>query len=114
MRLLLKKTEGLNIYRNPIIEYNCLFGKLQLKSPYLWSKGNCCKVLVDQMRITHQGRSEAVNRALSDFGIEESFEKAAMRFREHYHYNIGSSAVARATKQTAYQASEYLEDIRKF
>jgi hypothetical protein len=51
------------------------------------------------MRITHQGRSEVVNRALSDFGIEESFEKAAMRFREHYHYDIGSSAVARATKQ---------------
>lgn len=62
------------------------------------------------MRITHQGRSEAVNRALSDFGIEESFEKAAMRFREHYHYNIGSSAVLRATKQAAHQALEYLED----
>jgi hypothetical protein len=62
------------------------------------------------MRITHQGRSEVVNRALSDFGIEESFEKGAMRFREHYHYDIGSSAVTRATKQTAHEALEYLED----
>jgi hypothetical protein len=67
-----------------MIEYNCIFGKLTLKSPYLWNQGSSCKVLVDEMRITHQGRSEVVNRALSDFGIEESFEKGAMRFREHY------------------------------
>jgi len=100
----------LKIHRNPTIEFNCIFGKLKLKSPYLWSKGSCCKLLVDEMRIFHQGRSEVVNRALSDFGIEESFEKAAMRFREHYHYDIGSSAVARTTKQTAHQALEYLED----
>ena len=51
-----------------------------------------------------------VNRALSDFGIEESFEKAAMRFREHYHYDIGSSAVGRTTKQVADEAMVYLGD----
>ncbi len=61
------------------------------------------------MRITHQGRSEMVNRALSDFGIEESFQQGAIRFREHYHYDIGSSAVARTTKETAQEALEYLE-----
>ena len=61
------------------------------------------------MKITHHGRSEAVNRALSDFGIEDSFATAARRFKEHYHYDIGSSAVARATKNTARQAMEYVE-----
>ena len=100
----------MKIHRNPTIEFNCIFGKLKLNSPYLWSKGSCCKLLVDEMRIFHQGRSELVNRALSDFGIEESFEKAAKRFSEHYHYDIGSSAVARTTMQTADQALAYLED----
>ena len=56
------------------------------------------------------GRSEAVNRALSDFGIEESFKLAVQRFKEHYHYDIGVSAVARSTKQTALEAMEYVEN----
>lgn len=61
------------------------------------------------MKITNHGRSEAVNRALSDFGIEDSYATAAVRFKEHYHYDIGPSATARATKNTAQQAMEYVE-----
>jgi len=67
------------------------------------------KPLIDDMKITNHGRSEAVNRALSDFGIEDSFATAAVRFKEHYHYDIGPSATARATKNTAQQAMEYVE-----
>lgn len=61
------------------------------------------------MEINHNGRSEAVERALADFGIEESFANAAIRFKEHYHYDIGPSAVARSTKNTAYQALDYVD-----
>jgi hypothetical protein len=82
---------------------------LELHSPYLWLEGIGSKPLIDEMRIRHQGCSEAVIRALSDFGIEESFARAAARFKEHYHYDIGSSAVARSTKETAQQAVEYVE-----
>ena len=93
-----------------MIEFNTIFGKLELKSPYLWLQGMSSKPLIDKMKITHQGRSEAVNRALSDFGIEDSFARAAVRFKEHYHYDIGSSAMFRATKNTAQQAMEYVEN----
>ncbi len=82
---------------------------MRLESPYLWFGEEPSKPLIDEMKITHHGRSEAVNRALSDFGIEDSFATAARRFKEHYHYDIGSSAVARATKNTAWQAMEYVE-----
>ena len=61
------------------------------------------------MKINNDGRSETVERALTDFGIEESFANAAMRFKEHYHYEIGSSAVARVTKNTAEQAMEFID-----
>lgn len=110
MILSLKKTVGLSIHRTPTIEYTCLFGKMQLNSPYLWSKGEGCKVLGDDMKITHQARSEAVNRALSDFGIEESYAKAAMRFKEHYYFDIGSSAASRVTQKIAEEALTYLGD----
>ena len=93
-----------------MIEFNFIFGKAQLRSPYLWLPGSSSKPLIDDMNITHQGRSEAVNRALSDFGIEDSFATAAVRFKEHYHYKIGPSAVSRSTKSTALQAMEYIEN----
>ena len=60
------------------------------------------------MKICHCGRSEAINRALSDFGIEESFAIAAARFKEHYHYKIGQSAAARSTRNTA---APYLQEM---
>ena len=104
-----KEIDKLTIHRNPEITYNSIFGKLVIDSPYLWKVGNCSKPLIDDMKITHDCRSIAVNRALSDFGIEDSFDRAAKRFMEHYHYDIGPSAVARSTKETANQSLEYLE-----
>ena len=35
---------------------------------------------------------------------------AAVRFKEHYNYDIGSSSAARSTKQAAQQAMEYVEN----
>lgn len=96
------------LHKNPNVIFNTLFGKVISSSPYLWLPGTSCKPLID-MGIRHNGRSELVERALTDFGIEESFANAAKRFKEHYHYDIGPSAVARVTKKTADQAMEYVD-----
>lgn len=106
-----KQSKGLVIQRKPTIQYNVIFGLIEMKSPYLWAPGNNAKPLTDEMGITHRGRSETVNRALTDFGIEESFGHASERFAEHYKYNIGPSAVSRVTKQIAQEALEYNETI---
>lgn len=90
--------------------YNTIFGLTELNSPYLWIKGKSSKPLNDEMKIYHNGRSEAVQRALSDFGIEDSFARASLRFKEHYHFEIGPSAVSRTTMNTARQAMEYVEN----
>ncbi len=60
------------------------------------------------MGVYHNGRSEAVDRALCDFGIEESFVQASKRFKEHYKYDLGSSAVAKVTKDIAIKAEDYV------
>jgi len=93
-----------------VITFNTIFGKIEINSPYLWIQGTSSKPLIDEMKITHQSRSEAVNRALVDFGIEDSFARAAARFKEHYHYDIGASAAARSTKNTAVKAMTFLEN----
>ena len=95
--------------RNPTISYNVVFGSIELDSPYLWRKDSWSKPLVDTMGITHRGRSMAVERALSDFGIEDSFACAAKRFKEHYHYELSPSTVDRTTRKTAQQAQLYVE-----
>lgn len=100
---------GLTSQRRPMIAYNVVFGCLELPSPYLWKKGAHAKPLIDAMGITHHGRSDAVTRALSDFGSEESFGQASKRFTEHYHFRLSSSTASRVTKQVAQDAHVYLE-----
>ena len=49
------------------------------------------------------GYSRALQRALTDFGAEESFERAALRVKEHYGIVVGASAIRRITYQHARQ-----------
>ena len=79
-----------------------------MKSPYLYLEGTGVKPLKDEMKITHYGRSIAVKRALTDFGIEESFGQAAKRFKEHYHFDICPSTVDRTVKESAKLAEIYM------
>jgi hypothetical protein len=100
---------GLTSQRRPMIAYNVVFGCLELPSPYVWKQGAHAKPLRDEMGISHHGRSDAVIRALSDFGSEESFGQASKRFTEHYHFRLSSSTASRVTKQVAADAQVYLE-----
>jgi hypothetical protein len=83
---------------------------MELNSPYLWRNGEKSKPLLDEMGITHHGRTETVNRALTDFGIEHSFCQASKRFEEHYGFKISPTTVDRATKESALACQAYLEE----
>lgn len=65
--------------------------------------------MVEDLGIRHHGRTETVNRALTDFGIEDSFAQAGKRFREHYGFRLSDSTVDRVTKDSGRQAEVYLE-----
>lgn len=96
-----------------MISFNTVFGQIHLRSPYLWKPGEGSTPLLESLSLRHHGRSEAVNRALGDFGSEESFAQAAKRFKEHYKYDLHASTVSRVTKQIAGEASEYLDNTLK-
>ncbi len=99
---------GLTVQSRPVITYNVIFGPIEVESPYLWKKGQSGKPVKNQLGLTHQGRSEAVERAIADFGIEESFGKAAARFEEHYGWPVDKSTVRRVTESVAAQAQDYV------
>lgn len=52
-------------------------------------------------QVRPKGYSRALQRALTDFGAEQSFEQAAARMKEHYGIEIASSAIRRITYQHA-------------
>jgi hypothetical protein len=51
-----------------------------------------------------------LERALTDFGCEHSFAKAAGRVQEHYGFDLSVSAIRKATLKHAQRAREKLED----
>ena len=69
------KAAGLTIHRIKRIKYLSLFGAIEIPSPYLWDKNTRigARPVKDQLRIEHGDLSRAVQRALTNFGAEESF-----------------------------------------
>lgn len=51
-----------------------------------------------------------VQRAVGDFGAEESFGQAAKRFKEHYGWGINRATVRREVEKTALKAERYVEN----
>jgi hypothetical protein len=106
------KAKGLTIHRAKRIKYSSVFGVVEMVSPYLWNKNTKTGVrpVKEQLGIEHGDRSVAVQRALADFGAEESFGQAAKRFEEHYGWAIDRAAVRREVEQTPQQAQHYVEN----
>ena len=96
------KATGKVVQRRKQVQYTVLFGELEISSPYLWDKktGRGARPVKDQLGIEHSDRSLAVQRALTDFGAEESFGQAAKRFEEHYGWAIDRAIVRREVEKT--------------
>jgi len=103
------KAEGLRVHSRTVITFNVIFGAVEVDSPYLWKQGRSMKPVKTLLGLTHQGRSEPLERALTDFGCEESFAQAARRFEEHYGWSVDKSTVRRVTEAVAREVERHLE-----
>lgn len=65
--------------------------------------------LPKRLGVVPRGRSRRLQRALTDFGCEHSFARAAQSFREHYGFEIGASALRQTTLEQAQRAQQELE-----
>ena len=97
-----KKT-GWKIQRNPQIKYTTLFGEFKIKSPYLWNKKLKIGIrpVAKFLGITAGVHSVGLTRALADFGAEESFGQASLRFEEHYGFKVESGKLRREVIKVA-------------
>jgi hypothetical protein len=104
------KATGFVVQRRKQVKYTVLFGELEIESPYLWDKKSRrgARPVKDELGIQHGGQSLGVERALADFGAEESFGQAAKRFEEHYGWVIDRSRIGREVEKTAFKAEQYV------
>lgn len=99
------RAQGMTLHKRTSIAVMTLFGVLMLVSPRLLdrrTKRASCPL--SELGLRHGGRTPAVERALTDFGAEESFGHAAKRFQEHYGFEVGRTTVLRVVEGHAAKA----------
>jgi hypothetical protein len=69
---------------------------------------NYVRLLPEAIGVTPRGRSQRLERVLTDFGSEHSFQHAAARVLEHYGFEMNVSAVRNATLHHAGRAEQIL------
>jgi len=67
------------------------------------------RLLPEAIGVSPRGRSQRLERVLTDFGSEHSFQHAAARVLEHYGFEINVSAVRNATLNHAGRAEQILQ-----
>jgi hypothetical protein len=71
----------------------------------LGRRGRLLRPFCERAGVRPRGRSRRLQRALVDFGAEESFARAAQRVREHYGLEVAAEQVRQQTLQHGAQIS---------
>jgi len=81
------------------VNWQTTFGKVELEEQVLrlGRRGVRLRPFCLKAQVRPAGYSRPLERALSDFGAEESFGRAAARVQEHYGIEIAASAIRRLT-----------------
>src|SRR5262249_43752076 len=103
-------TSGLVVQRRDSITVDSLFGSVLVESPYLWQPGASARPVKTELGLTHHQRSPSVERALTDFGAEESVARAVTRFEEHYGWTVGRTSALRIVERRAAEAQTYVAE----
>ena len=96
--------------KKKVLKWGCVFGEVAVRDR-IWRSPTqkYLRPLPGRLGVTPRGRSRRLQRALTDFGCEHSFARAAERVLEHYGLMLGSTAVRTATLVHAERARVKLE-----
>lgn len=105
-----KKAEGFAVHRQGRCSVRTVVGLVEVVSPYLRNRATSenARPVKDCMGLSGAMKTPAVERALADFGAEESFAGAAKRFEEHYGQEVGRTSILRVVESIAAEADTYV------
>jgi Uncharacterised protein family (UPF0236) len=77
----------------------------------VWSSSlkSYLRPLPARLGVSPRGKSRRLQRTLTDFGCEHSFARAVQSLQEHYGFELGASAIRKATLTHASRAQVQLE-----
>jgi hypothetical protein len=106
-----KRTISARARKKKTLKWWCVFGLVRVRER-VWRTGQkkYLRLLPEGIGVSPRGRSTRLERALTDFGCEHSFGHAAARVREHYGFEISTSAVREATLSHAQRAARKLQE----
>ncbi len=109
------KKPGWKIKRRPQIKYTTIFGELKIQSPYVWNKrlNKGIRPIAEFLGIKNGKYSIGLTKALTDFGAEESFSQASLRFFEHYGFKIEKSRQKPEVIKIAYRTENFIKQRLK-
>jgi hypothetical protein len=104
---------GLTVQSRAMVCFKTLFGDVEVESPYLWDaeSGASARPMKEVLGIAGKQYSESLQRALVDFGSEKSFARAALRFKEHYGFEVGRTTLRNLTLQAARSSERYVDSV---
>jgi len=106
------EASGLRPHRRSEVPFTGVFGKFTVVSPYLLGKGvdgRRSARPAERVGIRGRGRTQGVDRALADFGVEESFGAAAKRFVEHYGFEVERTTILRVVESLGEDAECFVQ-----
>ena len=107
-----KREEGMHINDNKVIDVHTRLGTCSVSSPYLRNRktGESTRPAKDVYGLRGGGKTLELERALADFGSEDSYAQAEQMFEEHYGFNIGRTSILRVTREVGEDAESFLEE----
>ena len=105
------KARGFVVERHPKIRFLTLFGHVSTNSSYFrrTSDGQGFRPLNAHYEVQGSRSTIAVQRALTDFGMERSFADASKAFAEHYGVEVGTTTVQNITERHARRIRDEFE-----
>lgn len=107
------KEGGMSIHKRDDIDVNTRMGQVvDVPSPTLQHRetNETVRPMKETFGLRGNGKTLSLERALSDFGSENSYGNAERMFEEHYGFNIGRTSILRVTRKVGTDAEDYLEE----
>lgn len=86
-----------------------MFGQISVQERIWRAPGQSyIRAFASQIGVSANGKSQRLQRALTDFGAEHSFRSSCQRLKEHYGFELNAPAVRTITLKHAKRAKESL------
>ena len=102
---------GFRVEAQRDIEFNTVLGSVCVAAPVMRSRAGrqVCRPVQQRLGVHHKMKSRALERAMTDFGGNESFERATQRLKEHYGIEVGRTTMLRVVEGCAEDAEAFVE-----